>query len=168
MQPLGTLWQSIYHFAGWVGTNTATIAIVLTLIFTAEQARQAANAFRASTVSQIATNSQTLQWRVLENDDLRGMLVGVDTPDAGQLQAVAAGFVINNFATMFDLHELGGIPDDSWNAFKKDMKDTMESKLFRNQWEKLKCSQGPKFVKFVTQDLGIRPNPNQTESCDRE
>lgn len=139
----------------WLGENFATLLGVATLGFTVWQIKRAIDAYQASTVSQIAARSEELQWRILKDPDLSELLTGNPNPTTLQQQEIAVGMVINHFATMYDLHRLGGIPPEPWTAFKLDIKATLDRPLFRKRWQQLKQYHRSDFVKFVTDELGL-------------
>jgi hypothetical protein len=103
---------SIFDWIQAFGTILQTIAILGGVWFATSELSQARRAYQATTVSEIHGRTSELQWRVIDNESLAPLLLDKVTPEAKQ--AVVAAMVINEFATIFDLWKLGGIPDPAW------------------------------------------------------
>ncbi|MCT7375895.1 hypothetical protein [Chelativorans salis] len=149
--------------AAWLGQNFSTVIDTIAaliaagaLVFAAYQIKLAAQMYRASTVSHVTARSEELQWRILENEDLRPLLMGTTGLTPQVQQEMVAGMVINHFATMYDLYSLGGISTNAWEAFKADMKVTLSLPVFRRRWSKLKQFHAAEFRTFIAEELGVK------------
>lgn len=118
------------------------------LVFTGLQIRDARLAYQATTVSQIASQSRELIWKVMEHPEIHPLILGSNA-SSERKQSVVAGIVINHFATIYDLWELGGIPDDVWESFAIDIRDTIRAPSFQKRWNTLKKFHKKSFVEFV-------------------
>lgn len=126
-----------------------TLGVIGGLVYAGYQLKQAKDAFQASTVSQLSERSADIQWKVLTTSDLAPLLAGGENPDALQQQGIVAGMIINHFATLFDVRQLGGIPDEAWGSFEADLAYTMSRPAFRTRWKSLKGQHNQRFVSYV-------------------
>ncbi|MBN9078199.1 MAG: hypothetical protein BGN87_06275 [Rhizobiales bacterium 65-79] len=146
------IWQAV----AWLRDNAAVISALIAaggLFFNGWQIRAAARAHKASTLAQIALRTAELQWRTLATPELRGLLTTTPNPSPLRQQEIFAGMVINHFETVYDLYELGGMPESAWSAFKADIVETMNRGLFAERWLELKHHHGKHFRDFVEKEL---------------
>jgi hypothetical protein len=144
----------------WLYTNgffalLQLIIVFVGLAFTVHQVAHATRTFQASVVGQLATQSNNLQWEILKDADLRPIILGANT-EADARRAAVMGIAINHFATIYDLHLLGGIPPGTWESFEKDLKGTLAAPAFRQRWAQLKIGHRREFVAYV--DSFLVPN----------
>ena len=138
---------SIFDWIQAFGTILQTLAILGGVWFATSELSQARRAYQATTVSEIHGRTSELQWRVIDNESLAPLLLDKVTPEAKQ--AVVAAMVINEFATIFDLWKLGGIPDPAWESFDSDIRSTMSSTYFASRWKQVREQHGKAFQSYI-------------------
>jgi hypothetical protein len=53
------------------------------------------------------------------------------------------------FASIYDLWQLGGMPNDTWRTFETDLRAFVSLPEFTTSWPQLNCYHNPKFVGLV-------------------
>jgi len=105
-----------------------TLAVVGTLYYTAGKVRVAteqvkattqgvsvaANASMGATIERLTAASRDLQLRAVADKELVPILLGKKQLTPDRKRAVFISIVMNHYATIFDLHELGQIPKEVW------------------------------------------------------
>src|SRR5439155_13049655 len=101
--------------------------------------------------------SANLQLEVIKDQDLRPLLNLPARPTGDDKRAAVLGLIINHYALIYDLKRLGGIPEDIWMTFEKDLRDAASGPLFRGRWAQLKHAHRPDFVDLVENMLRQKP-----------
>jgi hypothetical protein len=148
------------------------ILVVGGLVFTGIQLRLARRSFQATVVGQVSDRSSRLQWDVMKDPDLQELL---NIPSATSENATAIaklrreralGLILNHFAHIYDLRELGGIPDEIWSAFEADLGTFVSRPEFGERWSSLKAYHRPEFVGLVERLMSEKPKlPGATQSA---
>jgi hypothetical protein len=113
--------QVKWLYENGVLTFAQAILVFAGLLFTGYQLRLARRSFQATIISQVTERSSQLQWDVMQDSDLQPLLGFPDTERAEYKRKLAAARVVNNFASIFDLWQLGGMPNDTWRTFEADV-----------------------------------------------
>jgi hypothetical protein len=125
------------------------ILLLVGFLFTAYQLRLARRSFQATVISQITDRSSNLQWDVMKDPELQSLLVSGGAGAAKQKRDIAAGRIINNFASIFDLWQLGGMPKRVWRTFEIDLRVLLSRPDFVERWQELRGFHNRKFIRLV-------------------
>jgi hypothetical protein len=134
---------------------TQAFLVVAGLFFAGNQLRLARRSFQATVVSQIGERSSQLQWEVIKDPELRPLLgfpsaTEDNTAAIGEYKrALVSALILNHFAGIFDLWQLGGMPNELWDTFEIDLRRLVSRPEFNNRWSQLKRGHHPKFVRLV-------------------
>ena len=95
----------------------------------------------------------------MEDPDLQPLLGFPSNEKAEHKRKLAVARIFNNFASIYDLWQLGGMPNDIWRTFEADLKLLVSRPEFTSSWANLKQFHDPKFVGLV--DWLIRENARE-------
>jgi len=140
-----------------------TVVIAIGIPFAAYQLRVGVQQLRATSdassavaLGTIMNASADLQWRILQEPSLHGIWVpGVKADGLARDKKldVLRGMLISNYAFIFNVHQLGQIPEDSWSAMTADMHEFFARDDNRKRWEQVKQFYQGEFRSFVENDL---------------
>ena len=127
----------------------------------AQQSTIAAKAASATALAALAQASRELQWKVLQDKSLQGILVP-NVPDEGLAdeakREAVRGMLISHYAFAFEFRRLGQIPDSTWPALRVDMMEFFSVEPNKVRWKQVKEFYGREFQDFVDVDLLRRPS----------
>jgi hypothetical protein len=123
------------------------------LLFAGNQLKQARRSFQATVVAAITDRTSQLQWEVIKDDELRPLLGFPTTTDTSKTveykRALVIALIVNHYAYIFDLWRLGGVPDQVWDALKRDLRDWVSRPDFNERWSQLRQWHTRDFVDLV-------------------
>ena len=133
---------------------TQMLLVFAGLIFTGYQLRLARRSFQATVVGQVSDRSSQLQWDVIKDQDLQTLLgvpsaSGTETAAAVAKRELVSGLILNHFAHIFDLWQLGGMTTQVWRTFEADLIVLLSRPGFAERWSALKRFHDPMFVAVV-------------------
>jgi hypothetical protein len=100
--------------------------------------------------------SAELQWKVISDSDLKSLFGLSANSSADEKARLAIGIIINHFAALYDLYEMGHIPERFWEPFKNDMERTFSHASVQERWGGLQKGHRREFVAYVEKLLGQR------------
>ena len=156
---------------GWEKSDTMqlvqTFALVSASIFAAYQIKLAAGQLRAGNeassavaLGTVMNASAELQWRILQDPSLHAIYLPSAKPTGlsrDEKLVVLRGMMISNYAFIFNIHQLGQIPEDTWSGMSADMHGFFTREDNRRQWDRVKELYQGGFRSFVDNDLLRRP-----------
>ena len=140
------------QISDWIGIGQA-ILIFIGLAITGYQLHQNAEARRVATLERIEESSRNLQLKILDDKDLRPILLGERAGEAAAKRDIFIGTIINHFSFVFDLYEMDQIPKEIWNVYCRDIKDFFLSPMAKIRWEQIAKYHKPHFKRFIDREI---------------
>ncbi|MBI4166638.1 MAG: hypothetical protein HY508_12975 [Acidobacteria bacterium] len=112
-----------------------------------------ADAAKAAMLERLAAGSRELQLKTISDKDLAPLLFGEAKSTPQSKRSVMIGMVINHYALVFDLNDLGHIPKQTWDAFVADMTSFFGNPQVQRRWDQVKSQHGTRFRNFVEHEL---------------
>jgi hypothetical protein len=105
--------------------------------------------FQSTITSQITERSAKIQWEAIEDPELQPLLGFPSGEKAECKRKVVVARIINNFANIFDLWQLGGMSTDTWRTFQTDLAVFISRAEVVERWRQLERFDDPKFVGMI-------------------
>lgn len=179
-----SLCEGISTFFAWIPTATKWasdnavldtfefMVIAAGVYFALKQIRLNTTALQANALVQLTDQGRALQLQILQDVDLRSMVLGESNPSRWRKQNFMRSIVLNHYSTVFDMTEMGALPSFVRHDMEIDLKQFVSSEDFPDRWEKTKKFYTPKFQAYVddmrANSADAKPLSHRTEVSGEE
>lgn len=127
---------------------------------TAKSSTEASRSSSAAALGTLMNANADLQWRILEDPTLHVLWEPAAngkglSPD--EKVEILRGMLISHYAFVFDIYQLGQIPDSTWSAMRADMAEFFIRDENQKRWTSVKNLYHGNFREFVDNELLNRP-----------
>lgn len=160
--------QALAQLLGSYGEFIGAIAVVLTLIYLANQINQNTKAMKSNAYREVSRTFADHSWDVAQNYELASIVLGTlsgETHDDDPVRKHQADMVLRTYFMRMELLynevEFGVGPPERWAVFRDYTRAFLEQPAVRASWEVDKHIYGEGFVRSIEEavpgDMGLSP-----------